>query len=227
MSVIDLRRRRMRQALPADWEQRVLTPEDVRVATDVSRETLMRLEAYVGLLAKWQKAVNLVGPGTLKDVWRRHILDSLQLMPYSPQQVASALDLGSGPGLPGLILAIAGVKGMTLVESDARKVAFLREAARVTEAELDVFHGRIEMLPAMKADLVTARALTSVSGLLGYTWPYLKPDGRCLFLKGRGADDELKAAELLWEMRVTRYPSRTAPDGVILQLEGIRHVGDR
>lgn len=204
-----------------------MTPEDVRVAMDVSRETLMRLAAYVDLLVKWQRAVNLVGPSTLNDVWRRHILDSLQLMPYSPEQTASALDLGSGAGLPGLILAIAGVKGMTLVESDARKVAFLREAARVTETELEVFHGRIEALPARKADLVTARALTSVSGLLGYTWPYLKPDGRCLFLKGRGVDDELKEAESLWEMRVTKYPSRTAPDGVILQLEGIHRVGHR
>jgi len=212
--------------LSADREQGVLTAEDVRAATDVSRETLIRLEAYVDLLAKWQKAVNLVGPSTLKDVWRRHILDSLQLMPYSPEQSASALDLGSGAGLPGLVLAIAGVKGMTLVESDARKVAFLREAARVTETELEVFHGRIETLPARKVDLVTARALTSVAGLLGYTWPYLQPGGRCLFLKGRGVDDELKAAESLWEMRVTKYPSRTAPDGVILQLEGIRHVGD-
>ena len=115
---------------------------------------------------------------------------------------------------------------MTLVESDARKVAFLREATRVTETELEVFHGRIETLPARKVGLVTARALTSVAGLLGYTWPYLQPGGRCLFLKGRGVDDELKAAESLWEMRVTKYPSRTAPDGVILQLEGIRHVGD-
>ena len=203
-----------------------MTPEEARAATDVSRETLIRLEAYVDLLAKWQKAVNLVGPSTLKDVWRRHILDSLQLMPYSPAQSASALDLGSGAGLPGLVLAIAGVKGMTLVESDARKVAFLREAARVTETELEVFHGRIETLLARKVDLVTARALTSVAGLLGYTWPYLRPGGRCLFLKGRGVDDELKAAESLWEMRVTKYPSRTAPDGVILQLEGIRHVGD-
>jgi 16S rRNA (guanine527-N7)-methyltransferase len=216
----------MRRALSADREQGVLTAEDVRAATDVSRETLTRLEAYVDLLAKWQKAVNLVGPSTLKDVWRRHILDSLQLMPYSPEQSASALDLGSGAGLPGLVLAIAGVKGMTLVESDARKVAFLREAARVTETELEVFHGRIERLPARKVGLVTARALTSVAGLLGYTWPYLQPGGRCLFLKGRGVDDELKAAESLWEMRVTKYPSRTAPDGVILQLEGIRHVGD-
>ena len=212
--------------MSADRERGVLTAEDVRAATDVSRETLIRLEAYVDLLAKWQKAVNLVGPSTLKDVWRRHILDSLQLMPYSPEQSASALDLGSGAGLPGLILAIAGVKGMTLVESDARKVAFLREATRVTETELEVFHGRIETLPARKVDLVTARALTSVAGLLGYTWPYLRPGGRCLFLKGRGVDDELKAAESLWEMRVTKYPSRTAPDGVILQLEGIRHVGD-
>ena len=115
---------------------------------------------------------------------------------------------------------------MKLVESDARKAAFLREAARVTETEAEVFHGRIEALPAMKADLVTARALTSVAGLLGYTWPYLKPGGRCLFLKGKGVDEELKEAESLWEMRVTKYPSRTAPDGVILQLEGIRHVGD-
>ncbi|WP_416054105.1 16S rRNA (guanine(527)-N(7))-methyltransferase RsmG [Oceanibaculum sp.] len=203
-----------------------MTPGDVQMATNVSRETLERLEAYVALLAKWQKAVNLVGPRTLKDVWRRHILDSLQLMPYSPKETASALDFGSGAGLPGLVLAIAGVRGMVLVESDARKAAFLREAARVSETELEVFHGRIETLPARRADLITARALTNVAGLLGYTWPYLKPEGRCLFLKGKGVDEELKEVESLWEMRVTKYPSRTAPDGVILQLEGIRHVGD-
>lgn len=212
--------------MPGEESLPLLTPEDVRIATDVSRETLIRLETYVALLVKWQKAVNLVGPSTLKDVWRRHILDSLQLMPYSPRETVSALDFGSGAGLPGLVLAIAGVKGMKLVESDARKAAFLREAARVTETEAEVFHGRIETLPVMKADLVTARALTSVAGLLGYTWPYLKPGGRCLFLKGKGVDEELKEAESLWEMRVTKYPSRTGPDGVILQLEGIRHVGD-
>lgn len=203
-----------------------MTAEDVQAKTNVSRETLMRLEAYVELLLKWQNAVNLVGPSTLKDVWRRHILDSLQLIPYSSKETASALDLGSGAGLPGLVLAIAGVAGMTLVESDARKVAFLREAARVTATEVEVFHGRIESLPARKVDLVTARALTSVAGLLSYTWPYLQPEGQCLFLKGRGVDDELKEAESLWKMRVTRYPSCTSPEGVILQLEGIRHVGD-
>src|SRR5215469_10920571 len=115
-----------------------LTPERVGEQLNVSRETLARLETYVQLLMAWNRRINLVGPRTLRDVWRRHILDSGQLLALMPPKARVLVDLGSGAGLPGLILAILGVPEVHLLESDGRKCAFLREAARVTEATVTV-----------------------------------------------------------------------------------------
>ena len=110
-----------------------LTAEQVGVQLGVSRETLERLKIYVELLLKWQRAINLIGPGTIADVWGRHVLDCGQLMPYIPRDKTPVVDIGSGAGLPGLIFAIMGVPDIKLVESDSRKCSFLREAARVTK----------------------------------------------------------------------------------------------
>src|ERR1700730_12401053 len=104
----------------------------------VSRETLARLEAYAALLTRWSARINLVGRGALADLWRRHIHDSAQLWPLLPASARTLIALGSGAGLPGLVLAILGVPGVELVEADSRKAAFLREAARVTGAEVTI-----------------------------------------------------------------------------------------
>lgn len=195
-----------------------LTETGFAALIDVSRETSERLAAYVALLTKWNAKINLVGPATLADVWRRHILDSAQIHPL----VADAgvlVDLGSGAGLPGLILAILGGPQIHLIESDARKCAFLHEAARVTGAKLTIHNKRIEAAPRLEADVVTARALAPLAQLLDHAVRFLKPAGKCVFLKGARQADELTEARKSWHMKVTERPSLSDPSGVILEVE--------
>jgi 16S rRNA (guanine527-N7)-methyltransferase len=193
---------------------------------DVSRETLQRLCAYLELLRRWQGAINLVGASTLADPWRRHILDCGQIAPHVPRGADRVLDLGSGAGLPGLVLALLGVPGVQLVESDRRKAQFLREAARATAAPVVVHAARIEELE-LCADVVTARALAPLPRLLELAAPRLAPHGRCLFLKGQSVQDELTRARQSWHMHSEIVPSRSEPRGVLLKLEGVGRASDR
>jgi 16S rRNA (guanine527-N7)-methyltransferase len=189
--------------------------------TGVSRETLARLEAYLALLSRWSAGINLVGRDTLADPWRRHILDSAQLRPLVPAAARSLIDLGSGAGFPGLVLAILGVPGIELVEADSRKSAFLLEAARVTGARVTVRRARIEALPGRPFDVVTARALAPLDRLLGLAQPFLAADSLCLFLKGARAGEELTGAGKGWTMTATSIESRSDPRGVVLQLRQV------
>jgi 16S rRNA (guanine527-N7)-methyltransferase len=187
----------------------------------VSRETLARLEAYAALLEAWSRRINLVGRATLADPWRRHILDSAQLRPLVPAIARSLVDLGSGAGFPGLVLAILGVPGVELVEADSRKCAFLVEAARITGARVMVRQMRIEALAARPFDVVTARALAPLDRLIGLARPLLAADGLCLFLKGANAAAELTLARRGWKMTAAASPSRSDPRGVVLQLREV------
>lgn len=194
---------------------------------DVSRETLERLSTYLELLERWQRAVNLVGVSTLADPWRRHILDCAQLVPHIPATATIVLDLGSGAGLPGLVLALLGISGLHLVESDQRKAQFLREAARITAAPAVIHAVRIEQLQPMTADVVTARALAPLPRLLGLAERFLGPHSLCLFLKGENAARELTAARQSWHMQSELLPSRSASTGVLLKLHGVGRATDR
>ena len=195
-----------------------LTREGFRQATDVSRETLARLDAYVAVLGKWQRRINLVSAASLADVWRRHLLDSAQLRPHVPGSCERLVDLGSGAGFPGLALAILGVAGVELIEIDARKCAFLAEAARATGAAVTIQRARIESLPEAPADVITARACAPLVKLLGYAARFCGPETRCLFLKGADIDKELTEATKYWKLRCTRVPSQSDPTGIILQI---------
>jgi 16S rRNA (guanine527-N7)-methyltransferase len=184
----------------------------------VSRETLDRLDLYSALLLRWNNRINLIGRLTEKDVWARHFLDSLQLAALIPIATRVAVDVGSGAGFPGLVLAIATGVTFHLVESDHRKAAFLREVAAATQAPVVIHAVRIADLVLPKADLITARALAPLADLLAMAAPLLAPTGAALFLKGANAERELTEAEARWHMRVERYPSATDPKGVILRL---------
>ena len=190
----------------------------------VSRETLDRLRVYLGLLRRWQAAINLVGPATLEDPWRRHFWDSAQLRPHIPESTRSLLDLGSGAGFPGMVLSILGIRGVTLVESDGRKAAFLREVARETGAGVTIRAERLERLGARIAppDVITARAVASLDLLLDRIKLYITPNTVCLFHKGRQVDREIDAASRRWRMTLNKIPSETDPSGVILRVEDIR-----
>lgn len=191
------------------------------VLADVPRETRDRLAAYAALLRTWQARINLIGRATLDDLWRRHIADSAQLFQLLPPGTRVLVDLGSGAGFPGLVLAMMGVPEVHLIESHARKAAFLREAARVTATPVQVHARRIEQVPPLAADVVTARALAPLAALLDYAQPFLRPHTVCLFPKGRQADEELTAARKGWKMRAERIPSLTDPSGTILRLSEI------
>lgn len=211
-----------------------LSPEDFARATNVSRETLARLETYAALLSKFQKAVNLVGPETLADPWRRHFLDSAQvfpmLPPIPPDRPMNLLDLGSGAGFPGLVLAILGAgagQAMTarLVESDTRKAAFLREVARQTETAVTIENKRLEDIHPSPVDVITARAFAPLPRLLALAAPFLGPPAPILLLhKGRHAQEELTRAGEGWKITAASIPSIIDPESVVLRIEDIKRV---
>ena len=187
----------------------------------VSRETQERLITYVDLLLRWQRTINLISPRDTGQVWSRHIADCLQLAPLIPPDTDRAIDLGSGAGLPGLVLAIATGLPFDLVEADQRKAAFLREAARQTGTAATVHATRIEAASIAPARLVTARALAPLATLLRWAAPLVAPGGFCLFPKGRGVEDELTAAAAQWQMHIDRTPSRTDPSATLLRISEI------
>ena len=201
--------------------------EMAAAGADVSRETLERLTTYLDLLERWQRAVNLVGASTLADPWRRHILDCAQIVEHLPVAARAVVDLGSGAGLPGMVLALLGVGNVHLVESDQRKAQFLREAARITRAPVIVHATRIEQLDGLRGDVVTARALAPLPKLLSLAEPVLRPRGVCLFLKGEHALRELTAARQSWHMQAETVRSRSGSKGVLLKLQGVGRASHR
>jgi 16S rRNA (guanine527-N7)-methyltransferase len=198
---------------------------------DVSRETRDRLEALVLTLGRWQKAINLVGRATLEDIWIRHVLDSAQLAPLLPKGVKSLTDLGSGGGFPGLVLAAARPDlAVTLIEADARKGAFLAEAARRMELPKPpkIVVSRIEAAAPAPADVLTARALAPLAQLLPLANRHRTTGTICLFHKGKGWQAELTEAMKGWEIDAKPFSSVTDRDAVLLRIgsfvaKDIRH----
>ncbi|MFN6952699.1 MAG: 16S rRNA (guanine(527)-N(7))-methyltransferase RsmG [Albidovulum sp.] len=195
----------------------------------VSRETLDRLTQFEDLVRKWNCAINLVAPGTLDQIWPRHIADSAQLFDLAPENASSWVDLGSGGGFPGLVIAILAAAerpslSMTLVESDRRKAAFLVTAAHGLGLAVAVRAERIEMIPPLEADVVSARALTSLDGLLAHAERHLAVGGTCLFPKGATVDQELARALEHWRFSYQKVPSATGADGVVLKIGDISRV---
>jgi 16S rRNA (guanine527-N7)-methyltransferase len=200
-------------------------PEAFQKDTTVSRETLDRLKAYADLLVLWNKKINLVGPSTVADLWMRHMLDSAQLFTLIPPGARTLVDLGSGAGFPGLVLGIMGVPGITLIESDQRKAAFLRESARVAGAPVTVLAKRIEDIAPFPADVITARALAPVADLLAWSQPFLTKSSLCIFPKGQNVEVELTEAHKRWRITTDQRPSRTDPRGTILCISEVSRVG--
>ena len=194
-----------------------------QAAFDVSRETFERLTVFEQLLLRWSDRINLVGPRERPLLWERHIGDSLRLVGLIPDQGRIA-DLGSGAGFPGLVLAIALRRHVTLVESDQRKATFLREAARVAGASVTVIAERIETSGLRDIDIVTARAVAPLPRLLQLAAPILADDGICLFLKGAGVESELTAARREWQMTVDCHASPTTALGCILEVKHLRRI---
>lgn len=191
----------------------------------VSRETRGRLEVYADLLRKWQPKINLIAPSTLPDLWARHFEDSAQLLPLVSEGTKRIADMGSGGGFPGLVLAILTGIETHLIESDSRKGAFLREAARLTDAPVTLHTKRLEAMPSLGADLITARALAPLTELLGHAARIGDESGwRGLFLKGESWQNEVAAAQQTYAFTLAETPSRTHPSAMILSIKDVHHV---
>lgn len=195
----------------------------------VSRETKAQLDLYVREVEKWNRKINLVSKATSKSIWKRHILDSIQLFPFVETNTKIWADLGSGAGFPGLVLAILAHQSrpdinFVLVERDVRKSEFLRHVARLTNTRTVVSTDSIESLAPLNADVISARALAPLDKLLSLAYPHLKDSGRCLFLKGKNTKSELTKARTLWHMDVEQYPSATDPEATILKIENIKNA---
>lgn len=196
---------------------------------NVSRETYQRLEVYVALLEKWTPKINLISKSTIPDIWSRHIRDSVQVYRHGPQVFTHWLDLGSGGGMPGLVVAIlaAGASRefmVSMVESDGRKAAFLRTVLRETGVPGQVLCERIENLPPQKADVISARALADLSVLLSYTERHLTADGVALFSKGVTWQNEVEIARREWSFNLEALKSETEEGSVILRIGDIARV---
>ncbi len=196
---------------------------------DVSRETIERLVIYEKLLKKWNKTINLVSPQTLNEIWTRHFLDSAQIWQLRPQAAQSWLDLGSGGGFPGLVIAVLAAETapqmpVGLVESDARKSAFLLQAGVAMGISPKIHVERAEYLAPQAADVVSARALAPLDKLLGYSARHLKMGGCCLFSKGESVETELTEARKYWTFEVQKTPSLTDSGGVILRIGDLGRV---
>lgn len=192
---------------------------------DVSRETAQRLDTFIDLLRTWQNTTNLIAPSTIQTIWSRHVADSLQLLQYA-QNTKTWVDLGSGGGFPGMVIACAlePPAVVHLVESNAKKAAFLREAARVTGAPAKIHNQRIEEFNKQfqgHADIVTARALAPLAELLGFCAPHIKMGAQALLLKGQDIADELTEAAKYWKIDAELKESLTDPKGRILVVRNL------
>lgn len=195
----------------------------------VSRETFSALQEFEALVRRWTPAINLVSKSTLPQLWDRHIADSAQIFSLCPPQAQSWVDLGSGGGFPGLVVAILAREQrpdlkVTLVEADLRKATFLRQAAQSLGLAVQVRSERIESLEPMQADVLSARALAALSDLLDYASKHLKPDGVAIYPKGARFQEELAQARVNWAFDVDTRPSLSDAEAAILVIRNIHRV---
>ncbi len=188
---------------------------------NVSRETIERLNVYHTLLVERSTTLSLVGRATLADAWERHFLDSAQLYPLVLGR-GSILDIGTGAGFPGLVLAIMGINPMHLADNNQQKVAFLRDVADATKTLVTIHNVKAEALPKMDTAIVTSRALAPLSTLLAMGAQFHEAGAEGMFLKGRKAHEEVAEARKLWNFDLERLPSLTSPESSILRLRQIR-----
>jgi 16S rRNA (guanine527-N7)-methyltransferase len=204
-------------------------PEEFAAKTGVSRETLSRLKAYVDVLQHWNQRHNLVSVRSLEDVWRRHMWDSAQLVNYIPPYATSLVDLGSGAGFPGVVLAemLRGRVSVVLYEATRKKAEFLEAAAQRMGLNVGIRNVRIEAGRHEPTDVVTARAVAPLDQLLGYAQQFTAKHTVCLFLKGQSVASELTQARKSWRMKVSQHQSATDSSGVILEIRELVHVAGK
>jgi len=193
--------------------------------TGVSRETLDRLSIYGDELRRWNRAINLVAPRSVDELWQRHMLDSWQVLNAVGDGAGNWIDLGSGGGFPGLVVAASSGWSVTLVESDQRKSVFLRETARKMDVAVSVLTRRIEEVTDLKADVISARALAPLPRLLELAAPMVMDSTQCVFLKGQDVEAELTEATKCWTFDVEQHASLSDFRGFVLSIRKLTRHG--
>ena len=190
---------------------------------NVSRGTLDRIEAFLAFLTDKATRQNLIAASTFESIWARHVVDSAQLLDHAGEGWGTWLDLGSGAGFPALIAAILGAGSVTMIESRTKRVAFLREAAKVAGVgdRVEVIGSRVETAPRQRYDVISARAFAPLPKLLGLAQPFTDKSTRFVLPKGRSAAEELAAAQASWQGAFRLVPSITDPDAAIIVADGV------
>ena len=205
--------------------------DDIVAGRNVSRETYDDLRSFADLVQKWTPKINLISKSSVPHIWERHVVDSAQLYHFPPAKFNHWVDIGSGGGFPGIVMAIYAksenpTARFTLIESDQRKSAFLRNAARELKLNVRVLSQRIDEADAQNADVVSARALATLSALLSMSVQHLLPTGVALFHKGKRSQAEISEAQQSWSFDLKEHPSYTDPDARLLVIQRISRAGD-
>lgn len=187
-----------------------------------SREDRALLERYADMVREKSQQMNLISHSTIPVLWERHIEDSLQILPYMPKKAKTLIDFGSGAGFPGIVLAILGSTKVHLIESVGKKARFLQEVVDELSLNVVVHNARVESLKDLKADIVTARAVTALPHLLSLAKNIWHKDTLGLFLKGQKVDAELTEANKYWTFKVKKIPSLTDPSGTLLKINDLK-----
>ncbi len=196
---------------------------------NVSRETFSKLKLYESLLKEWQLKFNLVSNSSLDDAWNRHFEDSVQLFKYIPENSKVLYDFGSGAGFPGMVLAmIASEKTpylkVKLIESIGKKTLYLNEVKKQTKTNVEIINDRIENIKAEKADVITSRAMASLSQLLEYTGKFCSKKTVCIFPKGKKFQEEIDEARKKFRFDCQAYDSEVSSEGKILIISNISKI---
>ena len=189
---------------------------------NVSYETFDKLCLYYDLLIKWQNKINLISSDTIDHIWERHFLDSAQLINYLPEPNGNIIDIGSGAGFPGMILAVMGIPNIHLIESDGKKISFLREVARITNSNVTIHHDRVEDINIENCKIILSRAVTDLTQLLNLIEKNVSHETISLFHKGKNYSNELEEAKNNWSFEHQIFPSITGHNGVIIKLSHIK-----
>jgi 16S rRNA (guanine527-N7)-methyltransferase len=203
-----------------------LNKEEILTKYHVTLRQKKNIQKYIDSIIQHNIHTNLVGKSTLADPWSKHILDSLQLVSFIKNKNHSILDMGTGAGLPGVVLSIAGYKNVSLVDSNGKKIKFLKTIKDDLGLSLNIIPGRLERLHNLKFDIITSRALAKLSILFGYSQNFMKKNSVLIFLKGKTVNEEILEAKKNWKFKLQKYRSISDSRGVILVVERLSKNND-
>ncbi len=200
------------------------TFKQIKQFHNLNQSEITKLEDFVILVLQKNLDYNFIGKSTVSDIWERHVLDCAQLLKFVDDKNLKFADLGSGCGLPGIILSILGIKEIHLVEKSYRKSEFLRQAKHLSSNRIFVHQAKLEEISDLKFDCITSRALAALPQLLEYTKTFLKEDGYCLFLKGKKLDEEILEAKQQFYFDFEKFPSITSKESNIIKVTNIKKL---